>query len=142
MLLDKYLGGKLHSKQKLYAIFIVAFVLLLSNGLNYYNWNPTYAGWITKVIYLYFIWFCIRHSTRYPNCHFRTEILLLTFLQFPSMINSWLYFGQSFIQSLTVDLAAFSYITYFMLHHYRVEERTILKVILFMALLIVGIQLF
>lgn len=142
MLLDNYLGGRLQKRQQIYLIIIVGFILLLSNGLNYYNWNPTYAGWITKIIYLYFLWFFIRHSTRNPNCHFRTEILLLTFLQFPSMINSWLYFGQSFIQSLTVDLAAFSYITYFMLHHYRVEERTILKVILFMALLIVGIQLF
>lgn len=142
MLLDKYLGGRLRGKQKLYAIFIVAFVILSSSGLYYYNWNLTYAGWITKVIYLYFILFFIRHSTRNPNCHFRTEILLLTFLQLPSMINSWSYFGQSFIQSLTVDLAAFSYVTYFMLHHYRVEERTIMKAILFMALLIVGIQLF
>lgn len=142
MLLDKYLGGRLCGKQRVYAIIIVAFVLLLSNGLNYYNLNLTYAGWITKVIYLYFIWFFIRHSTRNPNCHFRTEILLLTFLQFPSMINSWLYFGQSFIQSLIADLAALSYITYFMLHRYQVEERTILKAILFMALLIVGIQVF
>lgn len=142
MLLDKYLGGSLRGKQKLYAIFIVAFVILSSSGLYYYNWNPTYAGWTTKVIYLYFLWFFIRHSTRNPNCHFRTEVLLLMFLQFPSMINSWLYFGQNFIQSLTVDLAAFSYVTYFMLHSYQVEERTILKAILFMALLIVGIQLF
>ena len=142
MLLDKYLGGSLRGKQKLYAIFIVAFVILSSSGLYYYNWNPTYAGWITKVIYLYFLRFFIRHSTRIPNCHFRTEVLLLMFLQFPSMINSWFYFGQSFIQSFSVDLAAFSYITYFMLHRYQVEERTILKAILFMALLIVGIQLF
>ena len=142
MLLDKYLGGKLCGKQKLYVILIVAFVLLLSNGLKYSYWNPTYGGWITKLIYLYFIWFFIRLSTRNPNYHFRTEVLLLTFLQLPSMVNSWMYFNQSFIQSLTVDLAAFSYVTYFMLHHYRVEERTIMKAILFMALLIVGIQLF
>lgn len=142
MLLDKYLGGKLCGKQKLYVILIVAFVLLLSNGLKYSYWNPTYGGWITKLIYLYFIWFFIRLSTRNPNYHFRTEVLLLTFLQLPSMVNAWMYFNQSFIQSLTVDLAAFSYVTYFMLHHYRVEERTIMKAILFMALLIVGIQLF
>lgn len=142
MLLDKYLGGRLQGRQKLYTILIIGYVLLLSNGLKYYQWNPTYGGWITKAIYLYFLWFFIRHTSRNPNCHFRSEILLLTFLQFPSMINSWMYFGQTPIQSLNVDLAAFSFITYFMLHYYRVEERTILKAIAFIAVAIVSIQLF
>ena len=142
MLLDKYLGGKLNGRQKLYAILIIAFVLLSSNGLYYYNWNATYGGWTIKAINLCFLLFFIRHSTRNPNCHFRSEVLLLMFLQFPSMINSWIYFGQSPIQSLTADLVAFSYITYFMLHNYQVEERTILKAIFIIALAIVAIQLF
>lgn len=142
MLLGKYIRGKFHGRQKLYAILIVAFVLLLSNGLNYCRWNATYAGWTLKVIYICFLCFFIRHSTRNPNCHFRSEVLLLMFLQFPSMINSWMYFGQNPIQSLTVDLAAFSYITYFMFHYYHVEERTILKAIFFIAIAIVAIQLF
>lgn len=142
MLLDKYLGGSLRGRQKLYAILIVAFVLLSSNGLYYYNWDATYGGWATKSVYLLFLWFFIRHTSRNPNCHFRSEVLLLMFLQFPSMINSWIYFGQSPIQSLTADLLAFSYITYFMLHYYQVEERTILKAIFIIAIAIVAIQLF
>lgn len=141
MLLDKYLGGKLHGRQKLYAILIVSFFILLTGGLYYYNWNKTYGGWALKLIYLYLLWFFIRHSTRNPNSHFRSEVLLLIFLQFPSMINSWMYFGQSPMQSLNADLAAFYFITYFMLHYYQVEERTILKAILFIAIAIVAIQL-
>ena len=142
MFIDKYIGRRLIGRQRFYAVLIVAFVILLSNGFSYYNWHLTYGGWITKIIYLYFLLFFIRHSTCNPNCHFRTEILLLMFLQFPSMINSWMYFGQSPIQSFIVDTAAFAYIIYFMLHYYQVEEKAILKAIMFIAIVIVAIQLF
>lgn len=141
MLLDKYLGGRLRGRQKFYAILIVAAVLLITSALRYYDF-PHFARGVTKLMYLYFFWFFIKHSTRNPDCNFRTEVLLLMFLYFPSMVNSFIYFGQSPIQSLYMDLEAFVFISYFMFHYFHVEEKTILKALLFVALLIVFIQIF
>lgn len=141
MLLDNYLGGKLNGRQKLYALFIVTFILLQCKCFNYYNWNITYGGWVLKIIYLYFLFIFIKYRNNNKNCHFKKETILLILLQFPSMINSWIYFNQSPMESFMADLEAFTFVTYFILHYYNVEERTILKAIFFISLMIVSIQL-
>lgn len=120
----------------------MAFVLLLSNGLNYCNWNRTYSGWALNVISLILAVFLFTHKTRDARYHFRSEMLALLVLQFPSMINSWGHYGQSPIDSFKADLGAFTYAIYFVLHYYKVEERTILKAFLFIGLLIVGVQVY
>lgn len=140
MLLDKYFGGKLHGKQKKYSFLIIIFVLFLSKGLEYYNWNVTYGGWISKVIYLLLFTFVLKQGLSYGQQHFRKEILCLMILHFPSMVNSWIFFGQSPLDSIIASLNAFIFVTYFMFHYYKVEEKTILKSILIISILIVSIQ--
>ena len=140
MLIGNYLGDKFYGRQKLYFVFIVLFVLLLSNGLYYCNWNSTYGGWGTKICFLLFAFFLCTHKVNKLTFHFRNEMLALMLLQFPSIVNSWNYFGQSPMESFIADLGAFTYVTYFILHYYKVEESTILRAILCIGLLIVIIQ--
>lgn len=52
--IEKYIGeNKLSSSQTKSLILIIGLIILLTSGFSYVNWNPTYGGWIEKIVFLF-----------------------------------------------------------------------------------------
>lgn len=134
------LGGGLPARQLFY-LFLIIFVAFVETRLFSCLWLPMWVRLIDRLIPLLLAVWWILHNTRSSACHFRTEVLLLMFLPWLSSFNSYVYYGQSFIQSAIVLVPNFTWAAYFLLHYYRVREGVILKAFLFLALFIVGVQI-
>lgn len=137
----KLIYTRLKGKEKWQVIVLIALLALTDTGFNYVNWNPTYAGWAQKIVFLGFIALWMMGGVRKQDCNFRTEVLLLTFLPFLSIINSANYFSQSLYGSVTALSGCFAWLLYFLLHKYKVSEAVILKTFLLIALFMVAVQI-
>lgn len=123
-------------------IFLLLFLFVLfDSGFSYVNWNPTYAGWLQKIVFIVFVLFLLFGKIIKSNCHFRKEVMALMLLPFLSIINSFIYFGQSPYNSLLALSASFAWIVYFLLLRYKVSEAVVLKTFLIISLFIVAVQI-
>lgn len=122
-------------------IAIVLYVILQTGCFEFIGWNSTYGGWVNNILsYTFLVYLLIGNRTN-EECHFRTIVMLLMFIPFLSIINSWLIYSQSPYRSFTVLLGQFVWVIYFLLHKYKVSEQAILKAFLCLALCIVAIQI-
>lgn len=139
--IEKYIGEKnIASSQTKPFILIIGLVLLLTSGFRYVNWNPTYGGWIEKIVFLFLAFYFFTNKTNSKQYNFHQEIILLTFIPFISIFNSWSVYSQSIYDGLTATLSSLVWIVYFLLPRYKLSETTILKIFLFVAIFIVAVQ--
>lgn len=127
-------------KQRIAFILLIAYVVLVTSGLENINWNPTYGGWFNKIVSLGLFGYMICSRPYVEQCHFRTLVQLLMWIPFISIFNSWSIYSQSPSRSFLLMLSQSTWIIYFLLHKYKIQEGTILKVFFYIALFLVGIQ--
>lgn len=125
--------------QKIAFYAIISLIVLSTGGFEYVNWNPTYAGWISNILYIGLLVTYMAMKPMRTHCHFKTLVLMIMFLPFLSIINSWSFFSQSPIDSIKALLGQFIWIIYFLLHKYKISESTLLKVFLYVALFIAAV---
>lgn len=141
LVIEKYLGERYKSQWKPIVV-IIGLVILFTHGFNYINWNPTYGGWLSKVIYLFLaLFFFLKVNAKSKRYNFSKEINLLILLPFLSIINSWYFYSQSIYDGITATFCSFVWVIYYILPRKKVPESTILRVFLYVALLILVIQI-
>lgn len=132
---------KTSRSQRISFVAIILFIVLATSGFSNINWNPTYGGWVNNILYYGFAVYLIVGRKERPKCNFYKEVLLLTFIPFLSIFNSWSIYSQSPSRSFVLLLGQFTWVIYFLLHKYKVEEQTILKALFYVALFLVAIQI-
>jgi len=132
---------KASCNQRFELIAIILIIVLSTSGFSNINWNPTLGGWIKNILYYGLVVYLVVGSKEKSKCNFYTEVLLLTFIPFLSIFNSWSIYSQSPYRSFTVLLGQFIWIIYFLLHKYKVQEQTILKVLFWVSLFLIGVQI-
>lgn len=139
MLKEKCCNKKVLS-QKIVVLLLFVFVLLSTNAFNFIYWNVSYAGWVKNSIFYGLMFYLIMAKSKRENCHFYKEILFLIILPFLSIINSSIEYSQPINRSFTVLLSQFVWVIYFLLHRYKVQENSILKVLFYLSICIFLIQ--
>lgn len=141
MILDKYIKEKKVRNECFKVCIIIFFSAILTSGFSYINWNSTYSGWLVNITsYLLAIWL-VFNFPRNAHFHFRKEVLLLTFIPFLSMINSYLSGSQSFYDSLRPLMPSFIWILYFVFRKYNFSESVMLKSFFIISVFIVLVQI-
>lgn len=141
MMFNRYLGGKTTLNQWKQIILLIGLFVLFDSGFNYVNWNPTYAGWLQKIVTIVLVLFLFFGRIIKPSCHFRNEVMVLMLLPFLSIINSFTYYNQSLYNSVLALSASFVWIIYFLLHRYKVSEAVVMKTFLIVSLFVVAVQI-
>lgn len=137
--IERYTGEP-RKWQKAFIILILALAILFTSFFNYVGWNSIYGGWLKNGIAIIFFAYLIIKWPKGNSYNFKVEILLLILLPFLSMLNTYSLYGQSYIESARVLAGNFVWVFYFMLHRYKVQESTILKAFIIIAIFIVGIE--
>lgn len=142
MNIEKYVGEKRSWRQWKYLLLLIGMTILVTYGFSYANWSIKYGTWAIKIVCLLLLAFILIHWPKKSNRYnFRTEVLILTFLPLISSINTYVYYGQSFIDSFNALSFNFVWIIYFVLHKYKVQESTILRMFLWVSLFIAAVQI-
>lgn len=127
--------------QTISAALLIAFIILMTSGFKCIYWNSTYAGWFRNIILFGSLIYLICNKTKGQQYHFRQEVIFMMFLPFLSIINSSMIYSQSIFHSFVILITQFTWVLYFLLHKYRVQEETILRVFLYVSLFIVMVQI-
>lgn len=131
-ILNKYLGNIEIGKQRFWLILIIALVIAGSKGFEYVNWpfgNMLYSSIIALLSII-----CVLNYKGFYKQHFKTIVLLFMILPFLSIINSSIIYGQPVFIGVRANFSmAFGWIMYFILHIFKVKEKTILKALLFIS---------
>ncbi len=138
--LEKYTGERHMSRQWPFVLLIIVLAILYTSFFSYSNWNSTIGGWIINALSILFVIHLALCWPKGTGYNFKTEILLLILLSYTSCINTYIFYGQSFYDSIRALTGNFVWVFYFFLHRYRVQEATILKAFLIISLFIVGVQ--
>lgn len=128
-------------KQRVALFLLIAYVVLVTSGLENVNWNSTYGGWANNIISLGLLGYLFCSRPNGKQYHFRGLVLLLIWVPFLSFFNSWSIYSQSPSRSFLLMASQSTWVIYFLLHKYKVQEQTILKVFFYIALFLVGIQI-
>lgn len=128
-------------KQRIALVLLLAYVVLLTSGLENVNWNATYGGWANNIVSLGLLGYLFCSQTNSRQFHFRTLVLCLIWIPFISIFNSWSIYSQSPSRSFLLMTSQSTWIIYFLLHKYKVQEQVVLKVFFYIALFLVGIQI-
>lgn len=132
---------KNNSHQWVVLIFLFLYVVLVTSGFENINWNSTYGGWTNNVVSIFLLGYLMIARPGGRQYHFRTLVLLLLWVPFLSILNSWTVYSQSPTRSFIGLMSQSVWIIYFLLHKYKVSEATVLKVFFCLAIVIVGIQI-
>lgn len=138
--INKYVSEKKRKGQFIFFFIIIALSILYTSGFSYVNWNSTYGGWIKNVVAILFMLFLVLYWPRSKDYHFKSDALLLLLIPFCSMWNTHSLYGQDYIDSIKTLTGCFLWVFYFFLHKYKVQESTILKAFLAIALFVVAAQ--
>jgi hypothetical protein len=138
--INNYVGEKKRKGQLAFIIFILALAILYTSGFSYVNWNSTYGGWTQNVVAILFMLFLFINWPKNKKYHFRVDALMLIFIPFISMLNTHTLYGQGYVDSIKTLSGCFVWVFYFFLHKYKVQESTILKAILAIALFVIAVQ--
>lgn len=128
-------------KQRVALFLLIAYVVIVTSGLENVNWNPTYGGWAKNIISLGLLGYLFCSRPNGKQFHFRTLVLLLLWIPFVSIFNSWTIYSQSPSRSFMLMTSQSTWVIYFLLHKYKVQEQVVLKVFFYIALFLVGIQI-
>lgn len=88
-----------------------------------------------------FFIYVVSYKTKGQQYHFRKEVIFMMLLPFLSIINSYMIYSQSIYHSFVILITQFTWVLYFLLHRYKIQERTILRVFLYVSLFIVMVQI-
>lgn len=135
-------GVDSNSYQWMALVLLFLYVVLVTSGLENINWNSTYGGWTNNVVSICLLGYLMIARPSGRSYHFRTLVLLLLWLPFLSILNSWTIYSQSPTRSFIGLMSQSVWIIYFLLHKYKVREATVLKVFFCLAIVIAGIQIF
>lgn len=138
--INKYVGEKKRKGQFIFFFIIIALSILYTSGFSYVNWNSTYGGWIKNVVAILFMLFLVLYWPKNRDYHFKVDALLLLLIPFCSIWNTHSLYGQDYIDSIKTLTGCFVWVFYFFLHKYKVQESTILKAVLAIALFVVAAQ--
>lgn len=139
--INQYVGEKKRKGQMGSFLIILVMIVLYTNAFGYVGWNSTYGGWIKNIIAIIFLAFMLLNWPKSRKFHFRSEMFLLSFLPFLSILNTNSLYGQGYLDSIkTLSSGCLVWIFYILLHKYKVQEATILKVFLAIALFVVAVQ--
>lgn len=128
-------------KQRVALFLLIAYVVLVTSGLENVNWNSTYGGWANNIISLGLLGYLFCSRPNGKQYHFRGLVLLLIWVPFLSFFNSWSIYSQSPSRSFLLMASQSTWVIYFLLHKYKVQEQVVLKVFFYIALFLVGIQI-
>lgn len=128
-------------KQRVVLFLLIAYVVLVTSGLENVNWNLTFGGWVNNIISLGLLGYLFYSRPIGKQFHFRMFVLFLLWVPFISILNSWVIYSQSPSRSFMLMTSQSTWVIYFLLHKYKVQEQVILKVLFYIALFIVGIQI-
>lgn len=128
-------------KQRVALFLLLAYVVLVTSGFENVNWNPTYGGWVTNIVSLGLLGYLLYSRPKGKQFHFRTLVLFLIWVPFVSILNSWSIYSQSPSRSFLLMTTQSTWVIYFLLHKYKVQEQVVLKVLFYIALFLVGIQI-
>lgn len=129
------------TKQRIAFILLLVYVVLVTSGFENIYWNSTYGGWFRNIVSFGLLGYLVCSHPNSCQYHFRPLVLLLIWIPFISIFNSWSIYSQSPSRSFLLMTSQSTWIIYFLLHKYRVQEQTILKVLLYIALFLVAIQI-
>lgn len=128
-------------KQRVALFLLIAYVVLVTSGLENVNWNPTYGGWVNNIISFGLLGYLFCSRPNGKQFHFRTLVLFLLWIPFVSIFNSWTIYSQSPSRSFLLMISQSTWVIYFLLHKYKVQEQMVLKVFFYIALFLVVIQI-
>lgn len=141
MNIQNILGGTLNRKEKIAFSLLLVLSIIFSNCYSYVQWNAPLARNIMRVMLLFFfIWYIYKKPSS-TGMHFNKEIMVLMFLPFLSSISSYWDFNQPLHMTAMVSVVAFTWITYFMLHAYKVSERVLIKLFFAVAIFIAVVRI-
>lgn len=123
-------------KQRVALFLLLAYVVLVTSGLENVNWNPTYGGWVTNIVSLGLLGYLLYSRPKGKQFHFRTLVLFLIWVPFVSILNSWSIYSQSPSRSFLLMTTQSTWVIYFLLHKYKVQEQVVLKVFFYIAYLL------
>lgn len=129
------------NNQLVIILVIILFVILQTGCFNFSGWNPTYSGWANNIISLGLLGYLFCSRPNGKQYHFRELVLFLIWVPFFSIFNSWSIYSQSPSRSFLLMASQSTWVIYFLLHKYKVQEQTILKAFFYIALFLVGIQI-
>lgn len=138
--INKYVGEKERKGQQVFLFIILVLSVLYTSGFSYVNWNSTYGGWIKNIVAILFFAFLASYWPKSRGYHFKVDALLLLLIPFCSILNTHSLYGQDYIDSIKTLTGCFVWVFYFFLHKYKVQESTILKAFLAIALFVVAAQ--
>ena len=88
MMISKLQNKENVKKQRVVLFLLIAYVVLVTSGLENVNWNPTYGGWANNIISLGLLGYLFCSRPNGKQFHFRTLVLLLLWIPFLSFFNS------------------------------------------------------
>lgn len=129
------------NNQLVIILVIILFVILQTGCFSFSGWNPTYSGWANNIISLGLLGYLFCSRPNGKQYHFRELVLFLIWVPFFSIFNSWSIYSQSPSRSFLLMASQSTWVIYFLLHKYKVQEQTILKAFFYIALFLVAIQI-
>ena len=132
--------SKLFGKGKVsqYNILILV-VLLLSKGLNCMKW-PLHGRTPQVVLSLFIVAIFFMKCKLTNRQHFRYFVLFLALYPFLSIIYSYSEFGQPIFDGFKATLPSLVWLSYFLLHRFKMREGSIMRVFFYVAVFILAVQ--
>lgn len=141
MIIHSILEGKLSRRENLVFVLLLILSIVFTNCYSYVHWNAPLVRNIMRVmLFLFFIWYLINKPST-TEMHFNKEIKVLMFIPFLSSISSYIDFNQPLHMTAMVSVVAFTWVTYFMLHAYKVSERVLLQLFFIVAIFIAVVRI-
>ena len=141
MNIQNILGGKLNRKEKIAFSLLLVLLIIFSNCFSYVQWNaPLVRNIMRLMLFMFFIWYIYKNPSS-TGMHFNRDIKVLMFIPFLSSISSYIDFNQPLHMTAMVSVVAFTWITYFMLHEYKVSERVLVKLFFVVAIFVAVVRI-
>ncbi len=121
--------------------FLIIIAIFTTHFFAYANWNSTYAGWASYLIYgwiLYKVLIGRKHTI--GKYLFQKEFLLLYILHFFSFVSLASIYGDPISKYYQLIVPWSIFLLYFFFHKYDFKEKTFIKVFVLIALITFVIQ--
>lgn len=143
MRIKDYLGGSLSRQERIHVFWLCIYYIICTGCLSFSYWEEsrlrhlTYAYGALIVLLLFF-----KRKSKSGVCQiFRRLVLLVTFLPFLSLISIFLQDGVSVGVSSVLISGNLLFLLYFVLHHYRVSEASLLRFFMYFSIVFATIQI-
>ena len=137
--LNKYFGGRVVGKQKIWLLAIIILVTAGCHGFQYVNWP--FGNFLFNILLILISYIILINIRFYKSGNFTVLVILFIALPFFSIINSWTLYGQSIWMGLKANFNfSFCWVLYFFLHLFKIKESTIIHTLLYISIFIVAVQ--